>query len=175
MGVQCNTYRKVLKLHSFADVDVHPEMIKKKIRDNIQDVEFSRPKENRPELLCSVSTKKNAAVGQSSEHCTMEAGFKKEFDTACLVRKAIIQHRDNNPWIFEGSLNSGSEDIPPILYNLERAIIEGPETGITVGGKRMDVLKTATNISKSIMYVVVFQTNQTCSKKCRSRIQASVQ
>ena len=165
MDVLCSTYREIFKMH--ATIDVKPEMIKKKILENIEDMDFSRPNRKKCEMVCSVFTK-NAALGQASEHSTMKGGVKKLFDAACLIRQAILKHREN-PWTFEGSLNPGSEDIPPSLYNLVRWIIEGPQTELTVGSKRANILlKTATNIPQSIMYEVKsprqMKLTQTCAE-----------
>ena len=58
MDVLCSTYREILKMDNVTDVDVKPEMIKKKILENIEDVEFSRPNRQKCEMVCSVATKK---------------------------------------------------------------------------------------------------------------------
>jgi len=96
----------------------------------------------------------------------MEAGVKKLFDAACLIRQAVLKHREN-AWTFEGSLNPGREDIPPSLYNLVRWIIEGPQTELTVGSKRTNVLLiTATNIFQFIMYEVKSSRQMKLNPKC---------
>lgn len=42
----CSAYREIFKLHDVVH-DVNSEMIKKKIRENIPDVEFGRPKDGK--------------------------------------------------------------------------------------------------------------------------------
>ena len=71
MDELCSTYSVIPKLHDVTDVDVNPEMIKKKICENIQDEEFNHPNTKKKSVL---SQQKNATLGQASEHST---GLKK--------------------------------------------------------------------------------------------------
>lgn len=154
MNTVCEAYKAILGIYGLEDQNVSNSQVKRKIEENIPDVQFSRPDQRKPEMVCSTATK-NSAVAMASQRGNSSKEIQCVFESANIVRRHLLNYQKEG-WTFDGSLLPTEDDqgtVPNILVNLLRWIMEGPQTELDLEAIRSDILKkTVHTIAQSIMY-----------------------
>ena len=117
---------------------------------------FLNREKNKPELLCSKTTK-DKAVEEVLEKSDFKRDMQSIFNAAHVIRDDIIQMR-TDPWKFEGHLDTIDRDkhIPHTLCSFLRWITQG--TAEFGSQYRADANhKTSLNLAERIMYQVKSQ------------------
>ena len=152
-----NTYIGIRRMHGVVGGKlIQNKHVKDLIKTHLENVEFSRPSARQSEMLCSKTTK-DSAIRKEIDSRSMEQNMKSIFECANTLRKDILRGRET-PWVFDGSLNSGSRDdnVPASLTALLRWVLEGPS--MSLADERANHIDRATiNIAQNIMYEVKTQ------------------
>ena len=142
-----SAYESICEENNLKSYGSHRKAIKELITQEINGVEFHRPKQVNESERVTIKVTRDCAI-QQVEDATSDCArnMKTLYDAALLLRKSISKSKK---WSFSGTLDAPSECCPEELYCFFRWVIQGPNSTLSAKEKCDEVHKRATHLAQN--------------------------
>ena len=145
-------YKDIATASGAEDPTISRRNIKRKLVENVPDIEFCRsPRVNQPDRVYSSKTKKTAIDDLDKTTRDASGDMRVVFDCARIIRHDIATSHKHQPWKFTDSL-AEQDHIPKSLETLIRWILIGPRSSLESTQREQSVQLLTKTIAQNIMF-----------------------
>jgi len=151
MGEVEAAYQNVLRVNGSNDTHISRRSLKRKLVENIDDVEFCRSTHmNEPDRMYTSRTKRAAIDNLDEAAGDASSNMKAVFESAKVIRRDIAEAL-KQPWKFQGSLLDENQ-VPKSLEAFIRWILIGPMLTLESTQREHSIQLVTRNIAQTIMF-----------------------
>ena len=143
-------YENIRKANCVPKYECHRRKVKKLLQDEIEDIEFTTPRQRNMSELVSIKSARDFAISVTYEtENEVNADTRTLFEASVILRKAILRAQR---WTFCGSLTDiTDEQLPSELYTFYRWILQGTKSNLCSESKTAVVDQKAKTLAQTTM------------------------